>query len=113
MVVCFQCSQETKQLLDSILQAGGYKDYGEVIATAIDNLSILQGEVARTGAIVIGNNPATAAHLGREQLIVLAEHPAVQGDGVAGSPDVVGKRRWSCGWFREAVAHEPLRYTLC
>jgi len=61
MVVCFQCSQETKQLLDSILQAGGYKDYGEVIATAIDNLSILQGEVARTGAIVIGNNPATAA----------------------------------------------------
>jgi hypothetical protein len=59
MVVCFHCSQETKQLLDSILQTGGYKDYGELIATAISNLSILQGEVARTGAIVIGNNPET------------------------------------------------------
>ena len=61
MVVCFHCSQETKQLLDSILQTGGYKDYGELIATAISNLSILQGEVARTGAIVIGNNQEAAA----------------------------------------------------
>ena len=55
MVVCFSCSQETKQLLDTILRSGGYRDYGELIATAIANLSILQGEVARTGAIVIGN----------------------------------------------------------
>src|SRR5262245_58434365 len=55
MVVCFNCSQETKQLLDTTLQSGGYRDYGEVIATAIANLSILQGEVARSGAIVIGD----------------------------------------------------------
>ena len=55
MVVCFSCSQETKQLLDTILQSGGYRDYGEVIATAVANLSIIQGEVARTGAIVIGD----------------------------------------------------------
>lgn len=55
MVVCFNCSQETKQLLDAILQSGGYRDYSEVIATAITNLSMLQREIARTGAIIIGD----------------------------------------------------------
>jgi len=55
MVLCFHCSQETKQLMDGLLQTGSYKDYGEVIATAVANLSMLQAEVARNGAIIIGD----------------------------------------------------------
>jgi len=56
MVLCFHCSQETKQLMDGLLQAGSYKDYAEVIATAVANLSMLQAEVTRNGAIIIGDN---------------------------------------------------------
>lgn len=42
-------------MLDELLQSGSYRDYGEVIATAISNLSMLQSEIARRGAIIIGD----------------------------------------------------------
>ena len=55
MILCFNCLQETKRLLDELLHSGGYRDYGDVITTAIANLSMLQGEIARTGPIIIGD----------------------------------------------------------
>jgi hypothetical protein len=54
MIVCFDCSTEAKESLDSLLKSGGYKDYSEVISLAIMNLAVLQKEVLKSGGIVIG-----------------------------------------------------------
>ncbi|MFZ5993574.1 MAG: hypothetical protein ACOYU4_01105 [Thermodesulfobacteriota bacterium] len=55
MIVCFNCDTETKQKMDSLLGKDQYKDYSELIAIAISNLWLLDREVARKGALVIGN----------------------------------------------------------
>jgi hypothetical protein len=53
MIICFNCSREMKKTLDYLLESGQYKDYAEVISSAVENLAILQGELAHQGAIVI------------------------------------------------------------
>jgi len=55
MILCFHCSQEIKTRLDELLRVGGYKDYGEVLSSAVSNLAILQKEIGDKGAIVIGD----------------------------------------------------------
>ena len=56
MIVCFNCSTETKKSLDFLLESGQYKDYSEAISLAIANLVILQEEVLRSGGVVIGGD---------------------------------------------------------
>jgi len=56
MIVCFNCSTETKKSLDFLLESGQYKDYSEAISLAIANLVILQEEVLRSGGVVIGSD---------------------------------------------------------
>ena len=59
MVVCFRCSAETKLQLDGLLQSGGYKDYGEVMTTAIATLSTLECETVREGTVFYPEGPAS------------------------------------------------------
>lgn len=46
MVICFECAPETKKLLDSMVESGAYKDYGEIILSAIENMSVLHKELS-------------------------------------------------------------------
>ncbi len=56
MIICFNCSPETKEYLDSVLESGQYKDYGEAISFAVMNLAVIQGEVVKTGSVVMGSD---------------------------------------------------------
>lgn len=49
---------ETKAKIDDLLAKGLYRDYSELIATAIDSLWILEQEVAEKGVLVIGEQSA-------------------------------------------------------
>jgi hypothetical protein len=55
VVICFNCSLETKSVLDQLITSGQYRNYSEAISVALGNLMLLQGELgAGEGAIVIG-----------------------------------------------------------
>lgn len=60
MIVCINCNAETKAKMDSVLKKGHYKDYSELMAVAVDNLWMLEREVAEKGALVIGEGLATS-----------------------------------------------------
>jgi len=64
MIICFECTPETKEYLDSILRDGNYKDYGEIITVAIHNLSVFHAEVRDQGSIVLD---LTALNIKRAQ----------------------------------------------
>jgi len=53
MVICFECPQRTKRLIDELLAEGRYKDYSELLISAVDNLSVLQEQVRGTGSLVL------------------------------------------------------------
>lgn len=53
VIICFVCTEKTKRALDALVESGQYNDYAEVIASAVDNLLVLQKEVIKKGAIVI------------------------------------------------------------
>lgn len=53
MIVCFQCSHGTKNLLDDLVSSGQYKDYSEVISLALDNLNVLHNELSSRASLVI------------------------------------------------------------
>jgi hypothetical protein len=55
MILCFNCSKETKKLLDQLAQSGHYSDYAEIIAVAVANLSVLETEMGEQGSLIIGN----------------------------------------------------------
>lgn len=57
MIVCINCSAETKLKMDTLLNKDHYRDYSELIAVAIENLWLLDREVAEKGALVIGEFP--------------------------------------------------------
>jgi hypothetical protein len=65
MIVCFNCTADTKDELDRLVELGSYRDYGEAIAAAIHNQVLMEQEVAEKGAIVIGGpaQPATSPRL--------------------------------------------------
>lgn len=58
MILCFNCSRETKEILDRLLASGQYNDYTEVISVAVANLSILESEIGNKGALVLGDHVA-------------------------------------------------------
>ncbi len=63
MIICFNCSFETKDKLDKLLESRQYKDYSEIISLAVDNLALLQGELAGKGALVIENTEVNSASI--------------------------------------------------
>lgn len=61
MIICFNCNTDTKAKMDSMLNNDQHSDYSELISMAVANLWLLDREVGRKGAIVIGEaaNPST------------------------------------------------------
>ena len=53
MIICFQCSLETKEALDILVNSGHYNDYGEAISMAINNLAVLQNQISKEGILFI------------------------------------------------------------
>jgi hypothetical protein len=53
MIICFNCTAETKDELDRLVATGSYRDYGEAIAAAVRNQILMEQEVAAKGPIVI------------------------------------------------------------
>src|SRR6516165_6376816 len=56
MIVCFRCSQETKENLDSLIASGAYKDIAEAIEAAVRNQALMEQEIAKKGAVIIGES---------------------------------------------------------
>ena len=61
MIVCFNCTAETKDELDRLVKIGSFRDHSEAIAAAVRNQLLMEKEVAETGAIIIGTSPATSS----------------------------------------------------
>lgn len=53
MIICFQCSLETKEALDILVNSGHYNDYGDAISMAINNLAVLQNQISKEGILFI------------------------------------------------------------
>ena len=53
MIICFECSQVTKEALDRLLGGGQYRDYSEVLSVAVANLLILQKQIQEKGVLVL------------------------------------------------------------
>lgn len=58
MILCFNCSRQTKEILDQMLQSGHYDDYAEIISIAVSNLAVLESEIHKKGALVLGEDAA-------------------------------------------------------
>src|SRR6266850_1128452 len=55
MVVCFECSRQTKEQLDRLVESGGFSDLSEAIAVAIANQTLLSKSASNT-AVVMGTS---------------------------------------------------------
>lgn len=53
MILCFNCSSDTKQMIDSLISKGQYKDYSEVVSVAVANLLVLGRELNDKDILVI------------------------------------------------------------
>jgi len=56
MVICFNCSPQTKETLDGLVAAGGYRDISEAISAAIENLAVIHSEMKGRNAFVVHDN---------------------------------------------------------
>jgi len=55
MMICFNCTAETRAELDRLVALGAYRDYAEAISVAVRNQLLMEKEVAEGGSIVVGN----------------------------------------------------------
>lgn len=58
MVICIQCDEKTKSMMDSLVSGGSYRDYGEVVSVAVQNLFVITGDLTAMGAeaLIYGKN---------------------------------------------------------
>lgn len=53
MVICFDCSARTKDLLDKFLETEDFSNYSDVISCALENLAVLETRVKNEGSLVM------------------------------------------------------------
>ncbi len=63
MIICFNCTAETKDELDRMVASGAYRDYGEAIAASVRNQILMEQEIATKGPIVINAPPSLPPQL--------------------------------------------------
>src|SRR4030095_4623887 len=56
MLVCINCSNDTKMKMDYLLAKDCYRDYSELVAIAVENLWMLDRDVDEKGGLVIGDS---------------------------------------------------------
>jgi hypothetical protein len=78
MVICFNCTSETKEKLDRLLQKGGYQDYTGAISSAISNQLMLEEQIAQSGAVILHeSSPPAPRPEGRGTNDSPSEHQSV------------------------------------
>ena len=75
MIVCINCSLETKEKMDGLLGKDQYRDYSELVAVAVENLWVLDQEVAERGALVIDEDSAPRVPPAKSPRIERTESP--------------------------------------
>ena len=60
MIICFNCSSDTKTSLDDLMATGQYKDYSEAISAGIANQLLLHGRIGKDGTLVLGGSVTTS-----------------------------------------------------
>jgi hypothetical protein len=58
MIICIDTNRETKELMDSFVERGDYRDYAEVIESAVKNLNVLRSHMATEKAVVLEGTPS-------------------------------------------------------
>jgi hypothetical protein len=53
MIICVDLSREVKELMDSFLARGEYRDYAELLESALMNLNVLRSHLAKEKSLVI------------------------------------------------------------
>ncbi|MGH7963844.1 MAG: hypothetical protein ACRERD_18810 [Candidatus Binatia bacterium] len=53
MVICFDCDPKTKSALDQLLRSDQFRDYSEIIVTAVLNLVVLHRQMANCSPLLI------------------------------------------------------------
>jgi hypothetical protein len=56
VVICFNCSRGTKEILERLVDDGLYADYSDAISSAIANLAILQDRLSDKGILILGQD---------------------------------------------------------
>ena len=59
MIICFDCTSDTKQQLDSLVVDGKYADYSEAIRVAIANQTLLHRKVGADRSVVVHEKTAS------------------------------------------------------
>jgi hypothetical protein len=72
MILCINCSTDTKAKMDSLLAEYHYSDYSELLAVAVENLLVLNREVGDKGALVIGEDSVLSKPSGSEKPTALS-----------------------------------------
>jgi len=63
VIICFDCKDNIKDILDNLINRRRYKDYNELINIAIENLSQLESAMKNSGGLVIqGKQSLTSEH---------------------------------------------------
>ncbi len=90
MIICFQCSPETKKTLDNLLEKGQYRDIGEVITSAVENLNVLQAEIGDQGTLVIesGQRDKKKSSAATGQEITQTNHQPIAVNRIVAIPDL-------------------------
>jgi len=60
MIICFNCSSDTKTSLDDLMATGQYKDYSEAISAGVANQLLLHGQIGEDGTLVLGGSVTTS-----------------------------------------------------
>jgi len=58
MIICINCSKQIKAKMDALIKIGEYGNYSELVTVALENLFVLEREVAEKGALVIADAAA-------------------------------------------------------
>src|SRR6266852_7343020 len=63
MIIAFKIDERAKKQLDMILESGSYRDYSDVIASAINNLALLHEEMGEGRSLVLDEPQRSATRL--------------------------------------------------
>jgi len=94
MIICINCNTETKKKMDGLIGKKAYKDYGELLSVAVENLWIMEREISQKGAMIFGED---------SHLFVNKDKPIITEKQASESFDV---KRMEYPLFTPA-AHEP------
>lgn len=66
MVICFNCSPQTKETLERLVATGGYRDSSDVISAAIENLAVIHDAMHDRTAVVVTDDTGSGTDVQRE-----------------------------------------------